>query len=995
MSVVTPETVLQAYQQLMTQAQNPDLINSAVQFLRQFCSDPRSVPIHLELLRQVTDPKLVVWIVLGISETVAKEPRRIGGEIVAQVEAVFLEELAKRPSREVTQTMFETLGKMVSIGTVHLGEQMFENTFRFALSLIGTDFPQDLLLDLWAAILQTYLKRNSQNTVELYKMFFDWAMTLLASKESEIRAHTLTFIDSMIASITESSPEPEIQWAEMAAEPLMEALNQIAQSLFQEKEVTTELKTFLFFFSNVFEDPKVFVTAKSEPVMRTAVVALANMDVSVGVRMCVHELLTCALSFLVEEFCMEDMLKMAEVSIKLTVEACRQAPDEWSYWQSTEDMYLEMLEHDCFVEMFVQFTSVLFASADICERLVGMLVLKSIASAQGKCVTREMVMTALGVADVDDETVVSTACQLIDAMCATPMIVVMCMNELVEYLLKWGKYNIVFRTLGNVIKSVKKPPMFFTGLMEKLFSLFNGANMQIANDLLYALGRCCARPDCPVEELFDKFGPVLETAIRSHRDFAPVVLMCFGNMVRVAPQHVAKNLPKILEYAGNFMREDSCIAWAKAARMIMKIAAYLPKSLEPFLPKIVPVMMQAVFGPVPDTEEMKIEYNRIAYTKMQQKCMLCLGVIARELPEYGASLGGNLWKLILERLDLQTCYAKLVTILCPILVEQHCDMGSILHQVFNQVYPQWNQDVLRILLDTLQVIVLHNTKEFAMQHKATIIDHVLSAYSGIYHGYVMSDSAECKIPAVLQCALYRLLLTVVDQARDGMAPDIEGIFTRMKVTGKRLEAMRLHICAKMLFYCQSECKIEDLVLKEAFNAWKTANKHDTLYHLIMTFLCLFKIGNGMRLAQYSEGFLKVSCEMMANLPVEYRSVRCAITCFWTTLIMIYGVEVDPETVASFISPIRLQANTEILPFFAPFYSWAHSKWPEVITPTLPQAAAAIFSSDPAVVSRIPEETLKFFIAVAANIKEEQWSELLYYNESHLAKVLQNIQRLTQ
>lgn len=1001
--MVTVQTLHEAYQRIASPTPDTQLVTQAVQFLGDFCRTPNSVPLHIELLQQVDAPVLKILILRGIIESIVKDIRCVGMDTLLRLEVCLLEELAKRQPTGVIKTLCDTIGTMVTIASVVFPEPIFDQTFRFAIGLIDSDFPQEHALYLWTQLFSTYLKRNHNETVNVFNAFFRWTLSLLVHENEEIRTNAFCLIDTVIESTTGATIAQDIDWMDEACVPLVEILAQRAAVLFRANKITDELKCFLEFYNNVFQEQKDFVINKSEMVIRTAVVAIEDPEADVTFRMCIHELLCWAASFIIECFSPDDIVKIVEVSIKLAVQTCQQMPDECSLWQSTEELYTGIMEGGCYVDIFLRAVPMLFDSGNPCEQLIALVVLKSVALCAGKRVPRELLLNALRVADADDETAVITACQLIEALCLTPITILSIFNEVTEYLLKWAKYENVFRTLGDVIKCVKKPPAFFAPLIEKLFILIPSGNPQTINELLYALGRCCARPDGPVDGLFEKLAPVLETAIGAHEDFAPVVLMCFGNLVRIAPIQIAKNLEKILEYAVTFMCDTKFVAWAAAAKMIMKFVAYLPKTIQPFLPRLVPIMVEAVSSALPETDEMRIEYNRLAFAKMQRKCLLCLAVIAREIDEYGASLGENLWKIATERLDTHVFYTKLVSILCPLLVEQGCNLAPIVAQLLNQVYPQSDHKILLHLLETIRQIIIHNTKEFALQHKTLIINSAMSAYSGVYQGFLVTGQAQIKIPGVLKAALYRLLMSVIDQVREDIGPDAETIYTTLKsemgATGSVSQAMTHHLWCKLFYYCPSSADIRAGLERTAMRIWKAVDKYDSLYHIDMSFVCLFRVYTGSQWQQAAEGLLKISYDMLTaphgGIPAELRNLRCSTACLWCTIVLVYNMEPSPEEVMNVLNSAQPHANTEVLPFLAPFFAWAHGKWPDLVSPRLPQFAAVLLSSEMSILHRVPEDTLRFFIAVAASIKEEQWLEMFDYNESSLIKLFKNVQRLTQ
>ena len=1001
MQALTKENVQSAYLAVL----NPTGANiqEANNFLGAVYKETDAILLHIELLAGTTDQRLRKIVFIGLAQAVSLTLGQASVEVAVRLRDFLCASLRDCTSVEYgrdlcdvvsTAVLARTKGKRVAL-------EYCGPLFELATGMLNTaDYPRAVCLDLWAGILSTFKESNVEQMWAVLQRVLECTYQSLQSENQDERASAMSLVDSFVWSFNPYVNDLECQFCEKAWEPMMEALVKLGEYLYTHcgEASSHELSKFVSFFGDIFEDQenKRYIVEKMRPLIVVTETAVANEAIALSVRNHIHSMLTAGREFIAQSFDLEEIASMMKVGIKLAVEMCAASPDEMA-WKNHQPFFADIVECGENIQVIFEALTAFLPSQVPYQRLVGIMLVGALVEKNPHVVDQKMMTAALAAGDVDSEVFIVTTCQMLDDCKAHPRVLQISFNTIAEYLLKWYKYDSARFTLPTVIKAIKMRPQFFKELFTRLASMAAVPDMGVLNIIIDTMGACLAEAVYPVEGFFEVLAPILERAIQMHADFAPAVLMCFGNLVAVAPSQIIELLPKLMEYTGTILKSTEYSAVIQALRLIRKIALYLIISFEPFLPTFVPILAELAAREMPDSPEMYIESNRLNHEHMKRDAMICLCIIAREVDSLKQSVGKPIWETCSTSTESNTIETmKYIHYGQWLFYDLQCDLSPMMQQVLSLL--QVRESAHKVLLQALIDMITCNSQEFVARWMEKISDFVMSAMEGMYNVFLVVRIHDVKVPSALRRCLWQVFKTLIDQVKSGISAQVPVFITRIQHEfvrdGTRSDAMFLQLCSKMVYYCPEHRELTTYMFGEVVQAFgKTRDPHGVFY-LLIAFSYLLIAGREI-FKDHAPGLLSRAEGIENQAAGALKMLVPPALALSATIITTYNPEIPDERLLEIINKIDFSLVGEIMPLLVNFLIDMTPRFPDAVKQKLPSIAAAVLAAEPLVWGNIKKDALLLVLQTAAQLNEDQWFSLLSMNQTTFRKVQRNIANLTQ
>lgn len=1008
MEELTAETLQSIYMLLSDQ----DRVNEASEMLERIQSDPRAIAVHTEVLANTTDPRVARPVLIGLSRLIDRCLKDAPEEVSIQLRNFVGDQLQKCQSVEAGRQICETLSAIINVvmrsegGGFGPGASFLEPLFELAAALISApNYPRAVSMFLWHILLTPFKAAHQSDRLEMMKTLFDFACDGMQSDDSEIRIGAMYLLDDLTWCAQPNVDEDEA--FESATTP-------------QFIRLMTQLGEFLISHCTDVNDPELcrYVSACDldsrgnrqtfikyvKPLLVMVANGVANDANVIEVRNFVHEILSGATEYIIDTFTPEEIDAMIMASIKLALQVCAKDP-EGEAWKNHMLYFGELIDGGRHIQVIMSAIETCFAGENPCERLVGLMLVAAVAEADPAFLDSAVITSALAAGDVDNDVFVCTVCQMIDELKKTPRLIFDSFSPIVEYLLKSYKYDVAKWQLPSVIKCLQKPPHYFWELFNRLGSLAGVQDMQARNMIIEAMGMCLSSADHPVEGFFDILAPILQDALNTHQDFAPAVLMCFGNLTAAAPLQISALMPTLMELSEVVLKSDAYYTIVRALKMIRKLASCLIESLEPYLGALVPILVEIASRPAPDSDEMYIESTRTNYEKMRIGAFECLCVIAREVDSLKEPLGKLIWEACSSSTDAKTLEtAKYIHVGKSLFRDLGCDMVPFLQQLVSLIANKESSKMLKKLLVCVRDILAFSSSELSINLAEKISNLVFRALDGVYNGFLVQSPRELQIPFEMKRNLWRILRILVCQAKSAispMVPDfITGLEDELVPDGSIVCVMFLQLASKMVFYCPEHDDIIADLFKDTSYAWNiSTGEASILYHILMSFTYLVLAGKDM-FASDASNLLEIAARIQCQAATEFALTRSAALALSGTVLSVYKLEVPDERIGEIIGHIRdcsrcLQPTCETMPLLVNFLATIYPRFQQSMTRVLPRIARAVLTTEPFVWGELSRDAIVLVLETSKGLSKDEWLMLVGMNQCLYRKVQRNAATLTE
>ena len=1001
MQALTKENVQSAY--LAFLSPTGANIQDANNFLGAVYTQTEAILLHLELLAGTTDPRLRKIVFIGLAQAVSLTLGQAPEEVAVRLRDFLCASLRDCTSIEDGRRLCDVVNAAVLARTKgkRVGLEWCGPLFELAIGMLNMpEYPRAVCLALWAGILTTFKESEIEQMWVVLQRVLECTYQSLQSENQDERVSAMSFIDAFVWSINPYVNDFECQFCDKEWEPMMEALVKLGEYIYTHcgEASSPELSKFVSFFGDIFEDQenKRYIVDKMRPLIVVTEAAVANEAIGLSVRNHIHSILTAGREFIAQSFELEEIASMMKVGIKLAVEVCAANPDEMA-WKDHQLFFADIVEQGENIQVIFEALAAFLPSQVPFERLVGIMLVGALCEKNPHVVDQKMMAAALAAGDVDSEVFVGTTCQMLDDCKSHPRVLQISFSNIAEYLLKWYKYDSARFTLLIVIQAIKMRPQFFKELFPRLASMAAVPDMGVLNLIIDTMGACLAEAVYPAEGFFEVLAPILERAIQTHADFAPAVLMCFGNLVAVAPSQIIELLPKLMEYTLTILKSTEYPAIIQALRLIRKIASYLIISFEPFLPTFVPILAELAAKEVPNSPEMCIEGNRLNHDHMKRNAMICLCIIAREVDSLKQSVGKPIWDTCSTSTESNTIETmKYVHYGQWLFYDLQCDLSPMMQQVLSLL--QVRESAHKLLLQALVDMITCNSKEFVARWLEKISEFVMNAMEGMYNVFLVVRIHDVKVSSAIRRSLWHVFKTLIDQVKSGISAHVPLFIRRIQHEfvrdGTRSDAMFLQLCSKMVYYCPEHRELTTYMFGEVVRAFGKTQDAQGVFYLLMAFSYLLIAGKEI-FGEHAQGLLSRAEGIERQAAGALKMLVPPALALSATIITTYNPEIPDERLLEIVNKIDVSMVGEIMPLLVNFLMDMTPRFPDAVKQKLPGIAAAVLAADPLVWGNIKKEALILVLQTAAQLSEDQWLSLLFMNQTTFRKVQRNIAKLTQ
>lgn len=1014
-------------------------INEATRIIETLYANLGSIILHIQMYMQVDDLNLKKLAVIGIKNIISVHTQDPDNQITSEIQQWLIQSLLTETNEYTNldntyECLWRFLCDVAAFMVKYWPDFDYEPMYQLANQLLANENQQAIGFCLWAKIFPQDKDSITERTINLIKELFVIASQSLLNENPLIRQTAFELIDMLIWKLENQN------FAEFEKnEEMMQILGNVklvlthyVEIIFKTNTVNTELQNFITLYSDVFSVEIPFFFNNSTPIIDAAIMAIADPEIPVVVKICIHSLISAGFSFYQKTE--KSTFIILHYSIQLTLAACHENRQDDNY-TFAEDFFTQVVEAEPEVlDFFGETIQQLAQSEDICNRQVALLLIKSSIASMSIDMARSYLYLALQIGDCNDGIIVFACCMIISEFISSmDEATLQVFDQLSKYLLKYARLPDAMRELSRLIKSIQQPPEFFKDLIDMLLSFLPQVNVLQATDILYCVKSCFNNFDfvSPFDPGIDCSNTIaiLFSAVSLNEEYRSVVLKSLGNIVASAPSIIQQNLENIITLCRASMDNFLDPNFSAAATCIRKLTSYLPDSIARLLPQVIPPMLEIISMKVPNTNEIMLEGVIDCFEKSKCDAMKCLCLIGFEIDDFGNQYGELLWKCtnsqprIIDQIQPNADSAENQEALqnhlqadFPDKDKNQLSMSSKILISGVKLFAKKKFETKKILIllannlqscddfDTL-VLVLHAIRELILftPHESILDEDTINkvgmplilASTGIYYGFIKQPSS--LIPKILRRALFGALIALADVCREALSSSAgeyyQNVKSELAEPDKLQCAQILHFLSKIFMYCQIEVdEYLDFIfskISETINCFQDYNNYEILMHAFISLICLFRIkkdkfaNNVNVIMMYIQFFIQ-------NSQIENLEFKLSYQTLYLTLISIYQIPINDD-IKSLYNEIKVFKNMELLPFIADCFVYGFKFIGNDMVPLLARFSTILFSSEQWVIDTMNKETLMFYFNIINSIPQEELMNYCNSNESSLHQIIRNMQ----